>query len=388
MEVKSSTVNFYRRPLPSSCIAFASETGKTLFKESLLAGDANIYFKLASQFLTQDEPAYCGLSTLVMVLNALDVDPHRIWKAPWRFYHESMLDCCLPLEVVKKKGITLTQFSCLASCNRLYVDLKYANSSDDFLAAFRENVQKCVRSEDSVLVVSYNRQVLGQTGIGHFSPLGAFHKDTDRVLIMDVARFKYPPHWVQLSKLRDAMLTVDRDTGKPRGYMVIKLRDHTRPLILFYLKADVDSHKTEFVQTLNEWQVFLAASKLADDKEELKLVCSTFERLFANYAACEMRGRCGDEADCCMAKEMSACCHNVCQHVRSTIFIKYITSPAVVALLLAWPLEETSDRAIALKKLIANAIKNFDSDSNNEIGLLRTQIEVISAECAECDVSK
>uniref|UniRef100_A0A914RCB4 Uncharacterized protein n=1 Tax=Parascaris equorum TaxID=6256 RepID=A0A914RCB4_PAREQ len=103
-------------------------------------------------------------------------------------------------------------------------------------------------------------------------------------------------------------------------------------------------------------------------------MCSTFERLFANYAACKM--------------EMSACCHNVCLHVRSTIFIKYITSPAVVALLLAWPLEEISDRAIALKKLIANAIKNFDFCSDNEIGLLRTQIEVISAECTESDASK
>ena len=34
-----------------------------------------IYFLLAPQLLTQDEPAYCGLSSLVMVLNALAVDP-------------------------------------------------------------------------------------------------------------------------------------------------------------------------------------------------------------------------------------------------------------------------------------------------------------------------
>ncbi|RCN42354.1 glutathione gamma-glutamylcysteinyltransferase [Ancylostoma caninum] len=94
--------NFYRRALPSSCVDFSSEEGKQLFKESLLEGNANIYFKLAAQFRTQDEPAYCGLSTLVMVLNALEVDPGRVWKAPWRFYHETMLDCCVPLENVKK----------------------------------------------------------------------------------------------------------------------------------------------------------------------------------------------------------------------------------------------------------------------------------------------
>ena len=31
------------------------------------------YYGLASQFRTQDEPNYCGLSTIVMVLNTLEV---------------------------------------------------------------------------------------------------------------------------------------------------------------------------------------------------------------------------------------------------------------------------------------------------------------------------
>lgn len=43
------------------------------------------------------------------------------------------------------------------------------------------------------------RAKLGQSGSGHFSPIGAFDRDTDMVLIMDVARFKYPPHWVSSS---------------------------------------------------------------------------------------------------------------------------------------------------------------------------------------------
>ncbi|VDM42420.1 unnamed protein product [Toxocara canis] len=353
MAARSLTTNFYRRPLPSQCVAFASETGKNIFKESLLD---------------------------VMILNALDIDPRRIWKAPWRFYHESMLDCCLPLEVIKEKGITLPQFACLATCNRLHVELRYAVPSDKFLSTLREDIQKCVASEDSVLVASYDRRVLGQTGIGHFSPIGAFHKATDQVLIMDVARFKYPPHWVQLSTLRDAMLTIDKDTNKPRGYLVVRLRDNTRPLILFGLKADIDAHKTRFVHLLREWREFLAAPKLSDDHEELKLICATFERLFANYATRETRECCGDEVDCCMAKEMSACCHNVCEYVRSTMFVRYIASPAVVALLLAWPVERTSERANALRNLIAEEVKTFDSDSLNEVGLLRTQIEAISTE--------
>ena len=58
---------------------------------------------------TQDEPAFCGLASVAMVLNALSVDPRRVWKGPWRYFHEQLLDCCLPLEAVKRIGITLEQ---------------------------------------------------------------------------------------------------------------------------------------------------------------------------------------------------------------------------------------------------------------------------------------
>jgi hypothetical protein len=73
---------FYRRPLPDSCIDFSSRQGKDIFAEALAAGNMECYFRLASQFRTQDEPAFCGLSTLVMVLNALAIDPGRAVRAP------------------------------------------------------------------------------------------------------------------------------------------------------------------------------------------------------------------------------------------------------------------------------------------------------------------
>lgn len=75
---------FYRRPLPATCVDFSSPGGKSLFAEALAAGNMESYFMLASQFRTQDEPAFCGLSSLVMVLNALSIDPGRavrVWGA-------------------------------------------------------------------------------------------------------------------------------------------------------------------------------------------------------------------------------------------------------------------------------------------------------------------
>ena len=51
------------------------------------------YFKLAEQFTTQQEPAYCGPASLIMVLNSLKVDPNKTWKGIWRWYSEEVLHC-------------------------------------------------------------------------------------------------------------------------------------------------------------------------------------------------------------------------------------------------------------------------------------------------------
>ena len=74
-----SIKQFYRRSLPEICISFCSKQGQEIFKEALATGHMQCYFKLAAQFRTQDEPAYCGLSTLVMVLNSLEVDPGELF---------------------------------------------------------------------------------------------------------------------------------------------------------------------------------------------------------------------------------------------------------------------------------------------------------------------
>lgn len=206
------TTYYYRRLLPSSCIDFASDEGKTIFKEAMNGNYMNCYFHLAAQFRTQEEPAYCGLSTLVMALNALSVDPGKVWKGPWRWYHEDMLDCCIPLEVAAKKGITLFQFCCLAKCNGLDVDMTQVTDAAS-LDQFRNTIKTVSQSENQVLISSYSRATLGQSGDGHFSPLGGYHAGRDMVLIFDVARFKYPPHWISVELLWKGMKGLDEQTG-------------------------------------------------------------------------------------------------------------------------------------------------------------------------------
>lgn len=94
MATKQST--FYRRPLPATQISFSSPEGKKLFAEALAAHHMECYFALSEQFHTQTEPAYCGLGTLTMVLNALEIDPGRIWKGPWRYVAQAV-NCSIVL---------------------------------------------------------------------------------------------------------------------------------------------------------------------------------------------------------------------------------------------------------------------------------------------------
>lgn len=211
--------SFHRRPLPADAIPFSSPRGRELFAEALAGGGLEGYFPLAEQFHTQDEPAYCGLGSLTVALNALAIDPGRNWKGPWRWFSEELLDCCVPLEDVKSQGVTLDDEACLARCNGAEIAVHRADESA--LADWREALSLAASGE-AILIASYDRSVLGQTGTGHFSPIGGYHVARDLALVLDVARFKYPPHWVTVERLWRAMLPVDEATGRSRGWLLLR----------------------------------------------------------------------------------------------------------------------------------------------------------------------
>ncbi len=217
--------SFYRRPLPRALVPFSSAEGRALFREALEGGTMEGYFPLAEQFHTQAEPAFCGLGALVMVLNALAIDPGRAWKGPWRWYSEELLDCCRSLDKVKQEGLTMGQLRCLARCNGAEVESFPASHSS--LGELRGHVIAATRGVDGPhLIAAYSRGKLDQTGDGHYSPIGGYHRGRDLVLLLDVARFKYPPHWAPLTLLWEAMQPLDPVTGRPRGYLMLRRGAH------------------------------------------------------------------------------------------------------------------------------------------------------------------
>ena len=301
---RSVPTTFYRRPLPSAtCIAFSSPEGRQLFTEALAAGGMGCFFPLIEHFHTQSDPAYCGLGSLTMVLNALAIDPGRAWKGPWRWFDESLLDCCEPLEVVQTQGISLVKAHCLARCNGAKSRLRHGDTVS--LQEFRDDIRRvtsasvCLlegggkttkeqqpppQEEDEFMLCGYSRKLLGQTGDGHFSPIGGYHAAKDLVLILDVARFKYPPHWVPLPLLHAALQSHDPATGKARGYLLLSQNRWSEALLL-----TLDQDRFGEWPALRDWLLELHQEKAqaaikGEEGREDRVLCLN-ERGFRAFVA-------------------------------------------------------------------------------------------------------
>ena len=216
--------------MPSGLVPFSSSRGRQLFRSALSQQLLEAYFPLSEQFTTQSEPAYCGPSTLAMVLNALRIDPRRVWKGNWRWFSEEMLETCdvrrvgkAALEGVEVNGLSFEELLLLAECNRASVQAFRAEQSS--LSKFRTAVHTAASQPDIHLVASFSRAVMGQTGCGHYSPIAGYHPQTDMALVMDVARFKYPPYWAPVELLWRAIQELDPLTGQGRGYYLMSRGD-------------------------------------------------------------------------------------------------------------------------------------------------------------------
>lgn len=190
-----------------------------MFKEALDDGHMENFLPLVGNFTHQSDVAMCGPGSLAIVLNAVEADPGQVWRGIWRWYSDDMLECCETQENMKTKGVTFDQFACLAECHDLQVTARRHDQSS--FEKFEKDIIESSTTNGQHLVVSFSRQTLGQTGIGHFSPIAGYHRQRRMVLVLDVARFKYPSYWVPIDMLWRSMEPIDPDTNKARGYFLL-----------------------------------------------------------------------------------------------------------------------------------------------------------------------
>lgn len=212
----------HKRVLPERLIALRSEKGKFMLLYALEHNQAESYWTLMEHFTNQSDPAYCGVTTLLIVLNAMAVDPNIRWRGGWRYYGDEdtlLRRCCIPTERIRRTGITMMEFARLAKCQGLGTDMKQPPGS--IVEEFRQDVKATLSSSrGGIIVASFARSALDQTGEGHFSPIAAYYEDY--VLVLDVARFKYAPYWVKMDDLYDAMKLCDEATNQPRGWFILE----------------------------------------------------------------------------------------------------------------------------------------------------------------------
>ncbi|MEB3318827.1 MAG: phytochelatin synthase family protein [Cyanobacteriota bacterium] len=192
------------------------------------AADRSDYGPLAQWFETQANLAYCGVASAVMVLNSLavpappvpDFGAYRFWTQTNAFSIPGSRGFVRP-EVVAREGMTLAQLHGWLS-NRTDLVVERFHGDQLSLAQWRALLRRSLRDPRDRLLVNYQRSALGQEGEGHISPLGAYDPASDRVLILDVARYRHPALWVSAAALWQAMRTTDAGAGRSRGLLLIR----------------------------------------------------------------------------------------------------------------------------------------------------------------------
>ena len=209
---------------PGSPIALPEPEGQTLLLQSVDRAD---YGPLAEQFLTQARLSYCGVASMVMVLNSLAVPaPLAAGYGNYRFWtQENVFDsprtrAVLSPELVARRGMSLDQLGALLASHGLQTRAIHGDRLS--LAQLRLLLRHNLNNPGDRLLVNYDRTAVGQAGGGHISPVAAYHAATDRVLILDVARYRYPSTWVALVDLWQAIRSTDNSSGRSRGVVVVR----------------------------------------------------------------------------------------------------------------------------------------------------------------------
>lgn len=218
-----------------------SSLGAQLLKKS---SHDRPYWQLMNHFMTEPHSVTCGPVTATMVLNALG---SQGLPAPvsdlYSFHMENFSKVqhywdlqninaseCSQKATGASHGTSLTQIGAMLGCASPRISVDVVHAHDSSVSNFREAIVKAFEAEPLQFVaVNFDRHGLDQEGSGHHSPLGAYDAVSDRVLLLDVARYKYPPAWVHVEDMFRSMAAnfshpeiPVRVHSTPRGFLVVR----------------------------------------------------------------------------------------------------------------------------------------------------------------------
>ncbi|RKT98987.1 phytochelatin synthase [Burkholderia sp. Nafp2/4-1b] len=214
-----------RLQVPSNLIALTQPEGQ----QRLLDTSAkHAYWPLSAHFETQQNQAYCSIATSVIALNALGIQRPQSTQCPYLGYFtqndffESVNPQLASATTVAQHGMTLEQLGMVLENFPVKVQRFYAD--DMTLTQFRTMIHAAVSRSDQFVLLNFKRSIIGEAGGGHWSPLAAYDESSDSALLLDVARYKYPPVWVPIKQLYQGAVAIDDESGFARGALIVSKR--------------------------------------------------------------------------------------------------------------------------------------------------------------------
>lgn len=221
------SLTFAALPLPNNLIALASPAGTRLLQES---PQQQKFLALITHYTAQKTQTYCSIATSAIVLNALKI-PAPIDPAykPYAYFTQDdfftpAITQIIAPEEVGKHGMDLATLGKVLATFPLQVQIVHA--SEVSLPQFRSQVVMALKKPRTVVIANFLRSAIQEQGGGHFSPIAAYNKRTDRFLILDVAPYKYPAMWVTAQDLLASMQTIDTDSKISRGFIIASASEH------------------------------------------------------------------------------------------------------------------------------------------------------------------
>ncbi|XP_077990903.1 uncharacterized protein LOC144445235 [Glandiceps talaboti] len=210
----------------SKLIPLHGEEGQDLLKTSSHHQPAIIQL-----FAKQTHRTFCAIQTAVIAMNAMEgtlqeTDGEQFFKEG-TFFDSSLINGTIEKSTVEKQGCTLKEMANLYQAFGYDVSMYYAGDSN--VDEFRQVAMETLLHSDcqGTVIINYHMGTLGQ-GLfyGHVSPLAAYHKETDRLLLMDV----WPETeeiWATTADLFRSMNTIDNASNKTRGFLTVHKNKQT-----------------------------------------------------------------------------------------------------------------------------------------------------------------
>jgi hypothetical protein len=202
-----------------------SAEGKAL--RARMPADAD-YWQLAPNFTAQITQSYCSVASAVTVLNAMPIaKPVDPTYAPYAYFTQSNFFTPEAIKVISPQtvlAIGMTREQMAETLSRQGVNAISIAGDTLTEEGLRTLLKKTLVDDGQFVLANYFRANLGQVGGGHWSALAAYDAQSDSVLILDVAKYKYPPAWVSISMLQQAIATIDTTSNKPRGLVIVSSR--------------------------------------------------------------------------------------------------------------------------------------------------------------------